>query len=266
MSHSPVMWRFSGNQMKRWRTKANVSREQLAEAANYSPDTIKSMEQGVRMPTPRVLDVADELCGAEGLLSAAKDYLQREKFPKRAQNFMEREREAISYWSYEVALIPGLLQTGGYARALIEGYVPPLEEQTLEHRITGRLERQAMLTDRKVPVAFAFVVYEAALRSPLVDSEQLRHLVKASELRNVVLQVLPFERSIPSALMGPMVVLETSDHERSVYTECVFISDLTADSAIVRRVTERLTLIRAQALSPAESAHFIERMANDHHG
>ncbi|MET9773440.1 helix-turn-helix transcriptional regulator [Streptomyces sp. NPDC006367] len=265
-SQPPVAWRYSGNQLKRWRTKANVSREQLAEAANYSPDTIKSMEQGVRMPTPRVLDVADELCGAEGLLSAAKDYLQREKFPKRAQNFMEREREAISYWSYEVALIPGLLQTEAYARALIEGYVPPLDEQTLEHRITGRLERQSMLTDRKVPVAFAFVVYEAALRSPLVDGEQLRHLVKASELRNVVLQVLPFERSIPSALMGPMVLLETSDHERSAYTECVFISDLTADSAIVRRVTERLTLIRAQALSPAESAHFIERMANDHRG
>jgi transcriptional regulator with XRE-family HTH domain len=67
--------------MKRWRTKANVSREELAAAANYSPDTIKSMEQGVRMPTHRVLDTADELCRAEGLLSAAKEYLQREKFP-----------------------------------------------------------------------------------------------------------------------------------------------------------------------------------------
>ncbi|MFC8368249.1 helix-turn-helix domain-containing protein [Streptomyces sp. NPDC057239] len=99
-SQPPVAWRYSGNQMKRWRTKANISREQLAEAANYSPDTIKSMEQGVRMPTPRVLDVADELCRAEGLLSAAKDYLQREKFPARAQDFMEREREAISFWSY----------------------------------------------------------------------------------------------------------------------------------------------------------------------
>lgn len=78
-SPSPVAWRYGGNQMKRWRTKANVSREELAEAANYSPDTIKSMEQGVRMPTPRVLDVADELCGAQGLLSAAKEYLQRER-------------------------------------------------------------------------------------------------------------------------------------------------------------------------------------------
>ncbi|MFK4103792.1 helix-turn-helix domain-containing protein [Streptomyces sp. NPDC019531] len=63
MSQTPVNWRYSGNQMKRWRIKANVSREELGAASNYSPDTIKSMEQGVRMPTPRVLDVADELPG-----------------------------------------------------------------------------------------------------------------------------------------------------------------------------------------------------------
>jgi DNA-binding transcriptional regulator YiaG len=49
-SQPPVAWRYSGNQMKRWRMKANISREELAAAANYSLDTIKSMEQGVRMP------------------------------------------------------------------------------------------------------------------------------------------------------------------------------------------------------------------------
>jgi transcriptional regulator with XRE-family HTH domain len=91
-----VAWRYSGNQLKRWRTKANVSREQLAAASNYSPDTIKSMEQGVRMPTPRVLDVADGMCGADGMLSAATGYLQREKFPERLQEYVEREKEAIS--------------------------------------------------------------------------------------------------------------------------------------------------------------------------
>ena len=163
---TPANWRYGGNQMKRWRIKANVTREELAAASNYSPDTIKSMEQGVRMPTPRVLDVADELCRAEGLLSAAKEYLQRERFPKRAQDFMEREKEAISVWSYEAGLIPGLLQTNVYMRSLIEGHVPPLDDETVEQRIAARAERQAILTDRTPPVAFAFMIYEAALRVP----------------------------------------------------------------------------------------------------
>nr|WP_307841029.1 helix-turn-helix transcriptional regulator [Streptomyces sp. GESEQ-4] len=261
-SQPPVAWRYSGNQMKRWRTKANVSREELAAASNYSPDTIKSMEQGVRMPTPRALDVADELCRAEGLLSAAKEYLRREKFPARAQDFMEREREAISHLSYEVTLIPGLLQTKQYARQLIENRVPPLDEETVEERIAARMERQAILTDRKPPVALSFVLHEAALRSPQVDAEQLHRLLEVSRLRNVTLQVLPFERAIPAALMGPMVLLETRDHERLAFTEGPFASELSAGPEVVSRVTERLSLIRAQALSPAESARFIERMVD----
>ncbi|MEV6002546.1 helix-turn-helix transcriptional regulator [Streptomyces griseomycini] len=263
-SQPPVAWRYSGNQMKRWRTKANISREQLAEAANYSPDTIKSMEQGVRMPTPRVLDVADELCRAEGMLSAAKDYLQREKFPARAQDFMEREREAIGHWSYEFSLIPGLLQTKEYTRALIENRYPPLDEETVENRVAGRMERQVIITGRKPPVALNFIIYEAALRSPQVDVEQLRHLLEVCRLRNVVLQVLPFERAISDALMGPMVLLETRDHERYAFTEGPFASELSADPEVVSRVTGRLSMIRAQALSPAESARFVERMVDRH--
>lgn len=264
-SHSqlpPVAWRYGGNQMKRWRTKANVSREELAAASNYSPDTIKSMEQGVRMPTPRVLDVADELCRAEGLLSAAKEYLRREKFPARAQDFMEREKEAISLWSYEATYIPGLLQTKGYARALIDNHVPHLDEETVEERIAARMERQAILTERKPPVALSFVLYEAVLRCPQVDTGQLHRLLEVARLRSVVLQVLPFERAIPAALMGPMVLLETRDHERFAFAEGPFASELSADPELVSRATERLSMLRAQALSPAESARFIERMVD----
>ncbi|GHE88697.1 helix-turn-helix domain-containing protein [Streptomyces fumanus] len=258
------MWRFVGNQLKRWRTKAHVSREQLASASNYAPDTIKAMEQGVRMPTARVLDVADELCGAGGLLSAGKEYLTRERFPARAREFMEREKEAISRWSYEVTLIPGLLQVESYARTLIENRLPSLDKETVEERITARMERQAILTQEKPLVSLNFVLYEAVLRSPQVSVEQLRRLVEVTELRNVSVQVLPFERASATALMGPMVLLETGDHERYVFSEGPFASELSADPDAVSRVTERLSMIRAQALGPVETAHFIERMVTSH--
>lgn len=258
----PVAWRYSGDQMKRWRTKADVTREQLASAANYSPDTIESMERGVRRPTPRVLDVADELCGAEGMLSAAKEFLDRERYSPRAQDLVDREKEATSIWSYEVSLVPGLLQTKGYARALIDNRIPPLDEETVEERVAGRMERQAILTERKPPVGLSFVLYEAALRAPQVDAEQLRHLLEVGRLRNVVLQVLSFERAISDALMGPMVLLETCDHERFAFTEGPFASELSADPGVVSRVTERLSMIRTQALDPDESARFIERMVD----
>ncbi|MFC4466218.1 helix-turn-helix domain-containing protein [Streptomyces xiangluensis] len=259
---SPINWRYSGNQLKRWRIKANVSREELGAAANYSPDTIKSMGQGVRMPTPRVLDAADELCRAEGLLSAAKEYLQKEKFPARAQDFMLYEQQAISLWWYEPVLVPGPLQTGPYARQLISSHIPPLDEETVEERIAARVARQE-IHSRKPLVGCSYVLYEAALRSPYAGREQLLHLLEVGALRNVSIQVLPFNRATAAALHGVMVLLETRDRERLAYTEAPSSSQLTADLEVVSAQTERLSMIRMMALDPNESARFIERMVDE---
>ncbi|MWA12517.1 helix-turn-helix domain-containing protein [Streptomyces sp. BA2] len=248
--------------MKRWRTKASVTREELGVASNYSPDTIKAMEQGVRMPTARVLDAADELCRAEGLLSAAKDYVRAEKFPPRAQDFMVYEREAISLWSYEVNLIPGLLQTETYARALIGNHCPPLDEETVEQRVAARMERQDLLA-RTPLVALSFALHEAALRVPQVDKEQLLRLLEAGRPNNISIQVLPFGRTIPAGLLGPMVLLETRDRERLAFTEGPSVSELTSEAEVVSSHTERLSMIRMEALGTEESALFIERMAGE---
>ncbi|MFE2275788.1 Scr1 family TA system antitoxin-like transcriptional regulator [Streptomyces sp. NPDC059454] len=118
--------------------------------------------------------------------------------------------------------------------------------------------------ERKPPVGFRFVVHEAALHSPQADVDQLRHLLEVSRLRNVVLQVLPFDRAVPVALMGPMVLLETRDHERFVVAEGPLVSGLSADPGVVGLATERLGVIRTQALSPAESARSVERMVDRH--
>lgn len=262
-SQPPAAWCYSGNQIKRWRTLANVSREALATAANYAPETISSMERGVRMPSPRLLDIADELCGAQGMLSAAKEYVRRERYSARAVDFIEREREATSLWWYEVALVPGLLQTQTYAQGLIDNRIPPLDEETVEERVAARMERQEILTERKPPVGLSFVLYEAVLRSPLMDEEQLERLLEASRLRNVALQVLPFGQAFSDALMGPMVLVEGPDHERVAFMEAAFASELSADAGVVSRVTERLSMIRTRALDPDESARFIKRMVNE---
>ncbi|WP_329066711.1 helix-turn-helix domain-containing protein [Streptomyces sp. NBC_01429] len=261
-TQTPIAWRYAGDQVKRWRTKAGLSREELGRAAAYAPDTIKSMEQGVRMPTPKLLDAADDLFRAEGLLSAAKQYLRREKFPARAQDFMAHEREAISLWWYEVALIPGLLQTDACMRKLIGGFAPPLGQDVVEERVAARRERQEILT-RKPTVACCFVLYESALRGPQVDREQLLHLLKTSEASNISLQVLPFKRAIPVAMDGPMVLLEAGDHAHSVYTEGPFTGELTSDPEQVSLAIERLGMIRMEALGTEASTRFLEQMVNE---
>ncbi|UGY93579.1 helix-turn-helix domain-containing protein [Streptomyces gobiensis] len=265
-SQPPMAWRYGGNQLKMWRTNAGVTREELGNAAGYSPDTVKSMEQGVRMPTPRLLDVADDLLQANGLLRAAKQYLRREKFPSRSQDYMRYEAEAIGLLWYESLLVPGLLQTEEYVRALIGSHFPPKDVEWVDERVSARLERQQLLT-RKNPVAFSFVVYEAILRTPVGGSEahkrQLLHLLEVTQLRNVSLQVLPFNRAMPAALEGPMVLLETEEHEHFSLADGQGVSQFTSDPTVVSTLTQRYGKIREEALCTEESLHFIERMVDD---
>lgn len=262
----PTTWRYCGNQLKLWRTGAGVSRDELADAAGYAVDTVKSMEQGVRMPTPQLLDVADDLFGAVGKLRAAKQYLHREKFPDRSQDFMAYEAAAVSLWSYEVSLIPGLLQTRDYAAALIGRHSPPLEDETVEQRVQARMDRQEIIS-RRPPVALNFVVYEAALRAPIggsaVHKGQLSHLLDVGRRRNVSIQVLPFDRVIPAALGGPIVLLDCGGNERPAFVEGQSWSELVTDPVRVNALTQRHGMIRMEALGAEDSARFIERMVDE---
>lgn len=262
----PMAWRYCGNQIKLWRIQAGISREQLGKEANYEYDSVKSMEQGRRKPTVRLLQVADEMCGAHGLLLAAQDYLKPEKYPARTQDFMAAEEAAVALHSYGALLIPGLLQTEAYARALIGGHCPPLDDETVDERVAARLQRQEKLT-RRPPVLFSFVIYEAALRTvvggPEVMKPQLHHLARTGALRNVSVQVLRAGPASLAGLSGPYVLLETSEHEQYAYVEGQETGALYTDPGKLSALAQRHGMIRMQALGTEESARFIEKVAEE---
>lgn len=259
-------WRYCGNQIKLWRTQAGVSREELGKEANYEYESVKSMEQGRRRPTVRLLQVADQMCGAQGKLLAALDFLKPEPFPARAKEFMAIEAEAIARHSYDALLIPGLLQTEEYARALISESHPPLDDETVEERVRARIQRQEALT-RKTSTVFNLVLYEATLGTMVGGKEsmrrQLEHLLEVGQLRNVSIQVLPRGQCNGLALNGSMVLLETTDHDRYAYVEAPETSALHSDPSRVSALSEAHGMIRMQALSVEESAEFIRKVAEE---
>ncbi|MEU1617973.1 helix-turn-helix transcriptional regulator [Streptomyces sp. NPDC005722] len=264
VTQPPMAWRYCGNQVKLWREQAGVTREQLAREAAYGYETVKSMEQGRRRPTTRLLQVADQLCGAHGKLTAAQEFLKPERFPERTREFMQAESEAIALYGYEPLLVPGLLQTEAYARALMGNSCPPLDDETIEERVAARLERQEKLR-RKPAALFGFVLYEAALRTsvggPEVMKRQLQGLLTAGSLRNVSIQVLPADRVAYPALSGSLVLLETEEHEHLAYVEAQETSALYTDPTKVSRLSQRHGIIRMQALGVEESARFIGELA-----
>ncbi|MGW4021367.1 helix-turn-helix domain-containing protein [Streptomyces sp. NPDC005009] len=265
-SQPPIAWRYCGSQIKMWRAEAGVGREALAKEAGYDYEYVKSMENGRRRPTLRFLQIADQVCGAGGKLVAAQEYLKPEPFPARSQEFMAIEADAISFSCYEPLLIPGLLQTEDYSRALIGGSSPPLDDETVAERVAARLRRQEALA-RRISVLYGFVIYEAALRTEVggrqVMKAQLEHLWEVGRSRNVSVQVLPIGRCNGVALAGPIVLLETPEHDMLAYVEAPEVSVLHASPEKVSALNQRHAMIRMHALSIEESAEFIRRVAEE---
>ncbi|MEO3766803.1 helix-turn-helix transcriptional regulator [Streptomyces sp. B5E4] len=264
-SQPPVQWRYCGNQTKRWRTRAGVSREELAAEAGYAYDTVKMMEQGRRRPTPRLLQVADEMCDAQGMLVAALGYLQPEKFASYSQEYMSYEAEAVALSFYQPHYVPGLLQTEEYIRAVLATLLPPLDGETFEERVSARLERQALLDHEKR--SFSFVIEEAVLRRRFGGEKtyerQLRRLLDVAERRNVTLQMLPSDRGLHPGLRGPIVILETPEHDHLAYAESQAGGVLYADAERVNIAMRRRDMITGEALCPQDSVRFITRLLEE---
>jgi transcriptional regulator with XRE-family HTH domain len=263
-SRPPMAWRYCGNQIKLWRTQAGISREELGKEANYEPESVKSMEQGRRRPTLRLLEVADEMCQARGLLVAAAEYLQPEKFTSFRQDFMRYETEAIVINSYQNQLIPGLLQTEATARALMNAHRPPFDDATVEERVIARLERQNVL--KKQTRSFSFLIEETVLRRRISDEsthqQQLHHLLEAGTPRHVTIQVVP-STGAHVGLNGPFTLLETPGHDQLAYEEGQTTAVLYSDPAKVSMLAQRHTVIVRQALDPEESARYISKLVEE---
>jgi hypothetical protein len=163
-------------------------------------------------------------------------------------------------------LIPGLLQTEDYARALIAGHTPPLDDETIERRVAARLARQSLLLS-KTALVIGFVIEEVALRRPVggeaVLKGQLLRLLEVAALRNVSVQVMPTRRWEHNGLIGSMVLLETSERRTLAYTEAQGISMVVADRDEVSVFGQRYGIIRAQALGTEESTCLIEQLAGE---
>ena len=262
----PGVLRLFGRQLKLLRERAGLGRPEFAQMMGYAPTTIAAYEQGRRVASPEFVSKADEALGAGGMLNAAVDELARQRFPAFFRDFAELERDAVSVYSYESQLIPGLLQTEEYARALISAHCPPLDDETVDQRVAARMHRQEVLSS-KPALVLGFVIGEAALRcgvgGPTVMKQQLEHMRHEADRRNVTIQIMPLNSGAHVGLDGPMLLLETSERHTLAYIESQQVSVLTANREEVSVFGQRYGIIRTQALGARESALLVEQVAGE---
>lgn len=175
------------------------------------------------------------------------------------------EAEAQTLLTYSAILIPGLLQTEDYARAVIRGMLPELSSEEVERRVIARMDRQAALS-KENPLRLWLVVDEAALRrqigGPQVMRTQIKHLLESSERPEITLQVLPFEAGPHPAMLGEFIILKFEDPPAP---DIVYIDGLAGDlfaddDSSIKRYATAFEHLRAIASSPSASREVLSSL------
>ncbi|MCF4138177.1 helix-turn-helix domain-containing protein [Streptomyces sp. Tue 6430] len=244
-----------------------LSREEFGGLVGFSKHTVASVELGRRMPDVDFVEAAERVLGSTGALRRAAEFLGRQ--PGLAAWFRRwavMEKTAIALYTYESRVIPGLLQTEAYARALFDARLPPLDDQEIEIQWMARAERQKLLRNRP-NTAFTFILEEHLFRRRTGGAEITRtlihHMLELSDLRNVEVQVMPTVRESHAGLAGPIQLLETPANKCFAYCEGQRGGLLVSDPKEVSILHMRYARMRSQALSIEDSASLLRQMRGD---
>lgn len=265
-------------ELRRLREAAGMTIEHVAKSLECSDSKISRIETARVRATPR--DVRDLLAlyGVTGTRQAGLIQLAREArqtgwwhqaygdLPVRALVGLEDAAASISY--YVQQLIPGLLQTEDYARAVLRAIRLDLGPAEVERRVGLRMARQSLLTRDEPPELWA-VIDEAVLRRVVggqdVMRQQLKRLAEAAARPNVTLQVLPFTAGEHAGMDGPFTILGFPDPADPdvVYLEHTTSDLYLEDPEATTRYARLFDHLRAESLGPDDSAEFFAMVAEE---
>jgi hypothetical protein len=270
-----------GAHLRRLRTERAISREEAGEAIRASEWKIHRLENGqVGFKDRDVVDLlalygVTDPAEVDALLAIAREannpgWWQRygDLLPQWFRAFVDLESAATLIRTYEGQLVPGLLQTEDYMRAVVGGAYLGEAPEKLDRRVALRMARQALLERSAAPRLWA-VVDEAALRRPVGGREvmraQLERLVEATKLPNVTLQVLPWSAGAHPAMTGAFSILRFGDQD---LPDVVYVEHLTNAQYLDRRedVNQYLHVmdtISVRAASPDQTVDILHRLLQE---
>jgi transcriptional regulator with XRE-family HTH domain len=277
----PVRRRLLGAALRRFREQSGYTLEDAARILECDRSKISRIETGQRGVRPKELrellvEYRVDEARRDALLTIARQARQAGWWQSYShvmadayQDFIGLEATAATIWTYEAQLVPGLLQTEDYARAIAAASLVGESHEEREQFVEIRLTRQQVLT-RDQPLQFWAILSEGALRQmvggPQVMQAQLRHLIEAGSRRpNVNLQVLPFAAGAHAATSGPFVIMKFPEAPDLgvVYLEGQTGGIYLESADEVARYTLVFEHLRASALSTAATVRLIEEVARD---
>lgn len=243
---------FFGAELRRFRARCEMSQEALANRINYGPSLVGMIETAQRMPTLEFAVACDEALETDGALGRLWPLVSRERQPSWFAPWREIEHEATSLRTWQPLVVPGLLQTPDYARALLRS----------EDAVVARIERQAILQrENPAPPTLRCVLDESVLLRPVGSAEimraQLEKLVKDTENSRVSVQIVPM--GVHPGLQGGFVLATTPTGAAVGYLETAARGQVTTHPDDLDVLNEVYEEIRTEALSRTDSLALIRR-------
>ncbi|MGW0933718.1 helix-turn-helix domain-containing protein [Streptomyces sp. NPDC002666] len=256
---------YYGWELRRLREAADLNQAQLGEIIFCTGSLIGQIETTKKVPTRDFSERVDAALGTDGTFSRLMGLVLRSQLPTWFQPYAEMEAKAAYISTYQAQLVYGLLQTEGYARAVLATGMP----DDLDGLLAARMERQRILERERPPLAWA-ILDEAVLHRPIgghaVMRAQLVRLLDFAAHRWMRIQVLPFSAGEHSSLAGSFNMLRFDDDPDVVYTEDLISGHMTASPDTVREGSLRYAHLQAAALSVEDSAALIARVMEERYG
>ncbi|MET8157224.1 helix-turn-helix transcriptional regulator [Sphaerisporangium sp. NPDC005289] len=253
-----------GTELRKFRLSAGFTQRQLCDAIHLSVSQLSMIENGHRAPTMDLAQHVDEALGLGATLTGLLDRLNRAaaQLPRWFRPWLDYEREAEALRMWEPLMVPGLLQTEEYARAILSRKPGITPEQAEEH-VAARMDRQSILQRHRPPMLWVILdegVFHRPIAGPELMRSQFEHLVRMAENPHISLQVLPYRACSVVGLMGGFVIADMPGGAPSAaYIESQSTEDRVSDrSDEVKGLELRYDLIRVDALPRSDSLGMIK--------
>jgi transcriptional regulator with XRE-family HTH domain len=261
--------RVFGAMLRYYRTRAGLSQTDLGVRVHFSGDLVSKVEMGQRIATEDFtaacdavpeLNTAGALAELRGLMHEA---IKNRALPGWFADWARKEAQATILRSFEMVVVPGLLQTEDYARALLTGRIGSGTDDIGE-KVAARMERQAIL-DRDSPPELWVVIDEAVLHRRVggahIMREQINHLTEAARRPSIVIQVIPAAVGVHDGFPGAgFVIADFADAPRVAYQDTAVRGQIIEDADDIAVLMSTWDRLRAETLSRSASLELMEEV------
>lgn len=245
-----------GRRLQRLRVEEGLSQRGLAEKVAYPHTYLSRVERGEQLPSEALAGALDAHFRTQGLFAELLSLAQDSSIPDYGRKILESEGKAARIQVFSSSLVPGLLQTEDYARALIEVTLPGVSVEGIEERVVARMRRKGIFGKLDRPLYWA-IMDESALKRPVGGAScmfgQISHILTAAADLGVCIQTLPFAQGEHSLMGGSLSLLTLGNGTTIAYAESFASGVLVEAPKEVLNLTQRFDLARSQALPVPES-------------